>query len=97
MRTTIDLPDDLYRSAKAAAIHRKVSLKVLVRRAVEEHLALPEAGEAQPAWMRHIGGLDPEAADELRRNLEEADFSRVDPADAGATSRGAGAPAWEAA
>ena len=97
MRTTIDLPDDLYRSAKTAAVRRKVSLKLLVRQAVEEHLASPGVGEAPPAWMKHIGGLDPETAEELRRSLEEADFSHVDPADAASASRGTGAHTGEAA
>lgn len=97
VRTTIDLPDDLYRSAKTAAVRRKVSLKLLVRQAVEEHLASPGAGDAPPAWMKHIGGLDPETADGLRRNLEEAEFSRVDPADTASASRGAGARAGGAA
>ena len=60
-------------------------------------LASPGAEQAPPAWMKHIGGLDPETADELRRNLEEADFSRVDPADTASASRGAGARTGEAA
>ncbi len=38
MRTTIDLPDELTRKAKRAAIDRGVSLKTLVTRALERDL-----------------------------------------------------------
>ena len=38
MRTTIDLPDALFRDLKVAAAHRGVPLKVLIRSAVEAEL-----------------------------------------------------------
>lgn len=44
MKTTIELPDDLFREAKATAARRGTALKELVREALEEKLAR----EAQP-------------------------------------------------
>ncbi|TVQ96991.1 MAG: hypothetical protein EA403_15435 [Spirochaetaceae bacterium] len=38
MRTSIDLPDDLFRSAKALSSLRGVTLKTLITRAVEREL-----------------------------------------------------------
>ena len=44
MRTTIDIPDALYRKTKATAALRGVSMKELVARAIER-----EVSEAVPA------------------------------------------------
>ena len=38
MRTTVDLPDDLFRSAKALSSLRGISLKALITRALEHEL-----------------------------------------------------------
>lgn len=38
MRTTVDLPDDLFRELKAVAARRGISLKEIVRIAFEEEL-----------------------------------------------------------
>jgi hypothetical protein len=40
VRTTIDLPDELFRELKAVAVRRGTSLKELLRTAVERELAL---------------------------------------------------------
>jgi hypothetical protein len=44
MRTTIDLPDALYRKTKAIAALRGLSMKDVIARAIEREVA-----EAQPA------------------------------------------------
>lgn len=41
MRTTIDIPEPLYRKAKLRAVERRTSLKALVLKALEQEL-LPE-------------------------------------------------------
>ena len=63
MKTTVEIPDALFRKAKATAAQQGVSLKVLLTDAVKEHL-LRGAGEAvknkpapAPAWMKAFGGL----------------------------------------
>ena len=43
MRTTIDLPDDLYRALKARAALTGVTLRELVRRLIEQGLGRPAA------------------------------------------------------
>lgn len=42
MRTTIDLPDPLFRELKAAAASRGMSLKTMIQRAVEAEIHLEE-------------------------------------------------------
>lgn len=84
MRTTLDLPDSLYRDAKRAALERGITLKALFTRCILKELH-PEADateEAEPAWWKHVGKLDSESAAEMERFLRDADFSRVDPEDA---------------
>ena len=39
MRTTLDLPDNLFKKAKLQAVHEGVALKVVVTRALERGLA----------------------------------------------------------
>ena len=41
MRTTLDLPDSLFKKAKLQAVHEGVALKEVVTRALERGLAAP--------------------------------------------------------
>jgi predicted DNA-binding ribbon-helix-helix protein len=43
MRTSIDLPDDLFRQLKILAANRRVTLKTLVQRAIENELVRARA------------------------------------------------------
>ena len=42
MKTTLEMPDELFRRAKVAAAHRGQTLKQLVTVALERELAVPE-------------------------------------------------------
>lgn len=42
MKTTVEIPDTLFRDAKAAAASRGVSLKVLLTEALQEKLRIPK-------------------------------------------------------
>jgi hypothetical protein len=46
MKTTVELPDELFAEAKAVALRRRVSLKTLFTRALERELRGP-TGEAR--------------------------------------------------
>jgi hypothetical protein len=63
MRTTIDLPEDLFREAKTRAVQRGTTLKNLITQFVLSGLALQEAGAtpvgrrmAPPVAIRRIPG-----------------------------------------
>ena len=55
MKTTVELPDALFRRAKAAAAQQGATLKDFFTEAVEARLQRP-AG-APPAWKSAFGGL----------------------------------------
>lgn len=43
MRTTLDIPDDLFKMTKLKAVQEGVALKVVVTRALEREVAAPAA------------------------------------------------------
>jgi hypothetical protein len=59
VKTTIEIPDRLFRKAKARAAERGQSLKDLVAEALQEKLAgrTGQASPADPEWMAGFGGL----------------------------------------
>ena len=59
MKTTIEIPDRLFREAKATAARRGQSLKQLLTQALEEKLAgsTQPRHAAEPEWMAGFGGL----------------------------------------
>ena len=78
MKTTIDLPDALFRKAKATAAQQGVSLKNFITDAVKTRLAAPKSG-AKPdpkPWMRILTSLpavSDDVIDEVNRRVAEAD------------------------
>ncbi len=80
MKTTVEIPDSLFRQAKAAAAQQGISLKLFLTEALKERLR-PRAGGSPPAkpWMTAFGGLR-----ELHRETKRVDriiaeeFERID-------------------
>lgn len=65
MKTTIELPEDLFVAAKKEAAERRVTLKVLVESGLRRELAAGRPGGAPSAkrrrirWVTVAGGLPP--------------------------------------
>jgi hypothetical protein len=58
VKTTIEIPDRLFRQAKARAAEKGQSLKQLFTEALDEKLSSPAARPgAEPAWMDGFGKL----------------------------------------
>jgi hypothetical protein len=78
VKTTLELPEDLFRQAKATAAVRGESLKELVTAALRAHLE-DQAGEASPArgWRSVFGRASAEDVDEIDRIVAE-ELERVD-------------------
>lgn len=60
MKTTLDIPDDIFRQTKARAALRGVSLRQFVTEALEEKIsasASTRPGSAEPPWMQGFGAL----------------------------------------
>lgn len=86
MKTTMEIPDALFREAKARAALRGVTLRQFVTEALEEKVgAAPEPGPAappEPPWMRGFGALSDLREETARIEGEIAEaFSSVDDED----------------
>ena len=59
MKTTIEIPDPLFRKAKSKAAERGQSLKDLVTEALQEKLTsnANKVQQGEPAWMQGFGKL----------------------------------------
>ena len=59
MKTTLEIPDPLFRRAKSKAAERGQTLKQLVTEALQEKLArgAPNARPSEPRWMQGFGKL----------------------------------------
>ncbi len=81
MKTTLVIPDGVFRRAKATAAQQGIPLRQFVSEAVEEKLAAAVRGEGKP-WVRLAGGLRHLRAENLRiRRAVEAEFERIEPED----------------
>ena len=81
MKTTIDIPDDLFRLAKARASLGGVSLRQFVTDTLRARLEREEkrARAADPPWMKGFGGLADLAAETARvRALIEEEFESIE-------------------
>ena len=84
MKTTIEIPDPLFRKVKSTAAERSQSLKQFVTEALQEKLSAhpAEASGGEPSWMQGFGKLRrlrKETA-RIQARMEEA-FEVVEPED----------------
>lgn len=79
MKTTVEIPDDLFRRAKAAAALRSESLKELLSEALEAHLdRVGAAPLALPGWRSVFGLAALDAVAEVD-SVIAGELERVDP------------------
>ena len=84
MKTTLEIPDPLFRKAKATAAERGQSLKDFFTDALRDKLARQATGghRAQPEWMQGFGKLK-----HLRRETAriqaavDTEFGAIEPED----------------
>ena len=78
MKTTLEIPDPIFRRAKSAAAERGIPLREFVTEAVRDKLAGP-ARTAEKPWMKHFGKLKHLHKETVRINrLIEEDSERID-------------------
>lgn len=79
MKTTIEVPDALFRAAKAHAAQQGVSLKTFFERAVSSELRQTPTTKAVPAWRRSFGKLRSirDTTREVQRVVDR-EFSRIE-------------------
>lgn len=86
MKTTVEIPDALFRQAKAQSAQRGISLKDFFAEAVREQLRRnPEsarAGVQEPPWKRAFGGLrDLHRENKRIDRIIAREFERIDEED----------------
>jgi hypothetical protein len=78
MKTTLEIPDPIFRRAKSAASARGVPLREFVTQAVKDKLAACSTPPQRP-WVKHMGKLKHlhEETERINR-LIEADSERIE-------------------
>ena len=76
MKTTLEIPDFLFRRAKSVAAERGIPLRQLVTEAVQEKLKVISG---EKPWMKHLGKLKHLHKERTRveKRIEDA-FEQVD-------------------
>jgi hypothetical protein len=77
VKTTLEIPDFLFRRAKSVAAERGIPLRQLVTEAVQEKLKV--TAQDKP-WMKHVGKLKHlhKERKHVEKRVEEA-FEQTDP------------------
>jgi hypothetical protein len=81
MRTTVELPDRLYRQVKARAALKGQTIKTFFLDAIRDKLASENGRgkeEDEVGWRAVFGKGDPAEVAEVQRIIDE-EFSRIDP------------------
>jgi hypothetical protein len=77
MKTTLEIPDDLFRRTKATAALRGESLKQFVTEALRSHLKQQAPGASSPpGWRSVFGQARPEEVEEVDAIVAE-EFERT--------------------
>jgi len=81
MKTTLEIPDPIFRRAKARAAEQGIPLRQFVTEAVEERLKTSTDNTDKP-WMQMAGGLRHLRKETARiMGLIEDEFETIDPED----------------
>jgi nitroimidazol reductase NimA-like FMN-containing flavoprotein (pyridoxamine 5'-phosphate oxidase superfamily) len=78
MKTTLEIPDDLFKRAKATAAIRGESLKDLVTEALQEHLERKTAGSSTRGWQSVFGQARREEVESVDAVIAE-ELERIEP------------------
>ncbi len=78
MKTTLEIPDPVFRRAKSVAAARGIPLREFVTEAVEDKL-VRDAKAGEKPWVKHMGKLKHLRKETIRINrLIEEDSEKID-------------------
>jgi len=81
VKTTLEIPDPVFRRAKAKAAAKGISLRQFVTEAVEQKLREGVTGSEKP-WMESFGGLRHLHKENVRiQKMIDEEFEKIDPED----------------
>jgi hypothetical protein len=82
VKTTVEIPDALFRQAKATAAQQGTSLKDFLTDAVRERLRKISPANTDKPWMRAFGGLrDLHRESKRLERVVRQEFDRIDEED----------------
>jgi hypothetical protein len=78
MKTTLEIPDAVFRRAKSVAAQRGIALREFVTEAVKDKLAASAKAGEKP-WVKHMGKLKHlrKETERINRRIEE-DSEKID-------------------
>ena len=80
MKTTLEIPDAVFKRAKVVAAERGIPFRQLVSEALAEKLS--SAKRPDQPWMKSFGKLRPLRSETARINrIIEAEFGKIEPED----------------
>jgi hypothetical protein len=81
VKTTLEIPDAIFRRAKSVAARRGIALRAFVTEAVQEKLDAGQASKEKP-WMALAGGLKHLHEETVRINkIIRDEFETIEPED----------------
>ncbi len=78
MKTTLEIPDDLFKRTKATAALRGESLKDFVTEALQAHLERRATGDSPRGWRSVFGQAEREEVEMVDAIVGE-EFERIEP------------------
>lgn len=85
MKTTLEMPDELFEKAQVCASAKGIELKAFLNEAVEAHVSVPGSAGGTKPWIKVFDDLprDDDFHAEMKRidALIETEFERLDPED----------------
>ena len=80
VKTTLEIPDPVFRKAKARAAEEGVPLRQFITEAVQEKLKKPPADSKEKPWMRGAGALKHLHKETVRiQKLIDEEFEQIEP------------------
>ena len=78
MKTTVEIPDAIYRQIKARAALQGGSIKDFLNGAIRDKLGAESgSAEATGGWQAVFGKAPPDAIDQVKKLIDE-EFSKID-------------------
>ena len=83
MKTTVEIPDDLFKRAKVLAAQEGVSMKQLITESLQQRVARHSAEtRLEPAWKRAFGAMRAYRKENRRiEKIIEQEFEQIEPED----------------
>ncbi len=82
MKTTLEIPDPVFRKAKARAAEEGIPLRQFITEAVQDKLRKPPAAASEKPWMRGFGKLRHLHAETMRiQRIIDEEFETIEPED----------------